>query len=285
VIDSSQSRSGLRNILIRPSNSSYRFVAEYIVSKLGYEDVALGNAEEVFESKICQLFDLVKATIRLIIRARNIDRVGNLVSFGYVSLPLRILSRLGFFHYSKSYWFSFFLHSHLWFPFFRFIINLVDNEHDMYIVFSNWEIELYEKKLGISRSRMKYLPYGSWNPTGDMGTAGFGSRQVTRRYFFAGGMSNRNYESIISCFRNTDFPLVIVCSRLNHIADENRLPSNISIYRDIGSNDFDALVAGAVCCLLPLKSDNGLRPKCPSSVHAMRKAHYCIQLRHRKGIY
>lgn len=75
-------------------------------------------------------------------------------------------------------------------------------------------------------------------------------------YVFAGGYTNRDFETFISAARSLpDIPFVLVSSRLNRIT--KTLPSNIQHFQDIPLRDFQNLLAGSRLLVIPLKDDVG----------------------------
>jgi glycosyltransferase involved in cell wall biosynthesis len=154
--------------------------------------------------------------------------------------------------YETSFCLGWHVRSPRWFPVFR-ALSRLDGDGDHYIVFSEFEIGLYEANLGIARERMHFLPYGDWSaencdtapavPEGD--------------YYFAGGYSNRDYPALIAAFRDIPARLVIVCSALNKEIVDSELPANITVLRDLPSAAFDAHLRNAKACIIPLKHDTG----------------------------
>ncbi len=78
----------------------------------------------------------------------------------------------------------------------------------------------------------------------------------TGDYVFAGGYTNRDYETLVAAARGLpDVPFIIVSSRLNHLA--RTLSPNIRHFQDIDLRRFHNLLAGARLVVIPLKENVG----------------------------
>jgi glycosyltransferase involved in cell wall biosynthesis len=132
-------------------------------------------------------------------------------------------------------------------------LSRLDGGGDHYIVFSEFEIGLYQARLGIARERMHFLPYGDWSAE----RCEAAPETAAGDYYFAGGYSNRDYPALIAAFRPIPARLVIVCSALNKEIVDADLPANVTVLRDLPSPAFDAYVRNAKACIIPLKHDTG----------------------------
>src|SRR5262249_43209485 len=99
-------------------------------------------------------------------------------------------------------------------------------------------------------------------------------------YYFAGGYSNRDYATLISTFSGLRESLVIICSKLNKDVNEESLPKNVTVLRDVPGEKFDAYVRQAKACILPLKHDTGASVE----IHAQWQALYRHQQKLRTGL-
>jgi glycosyltransferase involved in cell wall biosynthesis len=163
------------------------------------------------------------------------------------------LKRLRLVRYETSFCLGWHVRSPRWFPVFR-ALSRLDSDDDHYIVFSEWEIGLYQANLGIARERMHFLPYGDWSGSDDPAPS---PAQDRGDYYFAGGFSNRDYPALIAAFRAIPARLVIICSALNKELDALDIPPNVTILHDRPSDEFDAYVRDAKACIIPLKHDTG----------------------------
>lgn len=78
----------------------------------------------------------------------------------------------------------------------------------------------------------------------------------TGNYVFAGGYTNRDYETLIAAARALpEIPFVVVSSRLNRIAAT--LPSNVRHLQDIELRRFQNLLAGSRLVVIPLRENVG----------------------------
>jgi len=101
---------------------------------------------------------------------------------------------------------------------------------------------------------MSYGDWGSGHAQVDLETE---AKMQGADYYFAGGYSNRDYATLISTFSGLRESLVIICSKLNKDVDEESLPKNVTVLRDVPGEKFDAYVRQAKACILPLKHDTG----------------------------
>ena len=136
-------------------------------------------------------------------------------------------------------------------------LSKLDSAGDHYIVFSEWEIGLYQANLGIAAERMHFLPYGDWSASPETPVSAAPQQEGDGGYYFAGGYSNRDYPALIAAFRAIPARLVIVCSALNKELDALDIPANVTILRDLPSAEFDAHLRDAKACIIPLKHDTG----------------------------
>jgi hypothetical protein len=75
-------------------------------------------------------------------------------------------------------------------------------------------------------------------------------------YVFAGGHSNRDYDSLLECAANLgDIKFIIVCSRLTKIT--KTVPCNVIIYKDLDFRPFHILLARSRLVVVPLLRDIG----------------------------
>ena len=235
----------------------YLDVVEYLVEELGFSRIGLpARANSSINSK----FDLSWNTLLNALslhRRRQLLTVGDdLVVFSMFSIPVKLLRRLGLIRYRRLYNFGFFVHSPSWFPLFRLLARL-DSPRDHYILFSEQEISLYARELGLDPTRMHYLPYGDWGSRRRDDTPAPDAELPAHSYYFAGGYSNRDYPAVIEAFRNIPATLLIACSTLNKDVDEASLPANIKVVRDVSSDTFEGYVRTAKACIIPLRDDTG----------------------------
>jgi glycosyltransferase involved in cell wall biosynthesis len=75
-----------------------------------------------------------------------------------------------------------------------------------------------------------------------------------KRYFFSGGGSNRDYETLIKAFQGLDEELIIAC-RPDNIGNYE-IPSNVTIKHNTYGDDFSNLMRKAYSIILPISDPN-----------------------------
>jgi glycosyltransferase involved in cell wall biosynthesis len=241
-------------ILVQPGRNAFPDMVAFISRKFGFDLLQLRDYEiHRAQSKWAHLGGLIHQSFDLIRSLGRLRRCRVVIAIGHIAYLIKLLRRLGLVHYEQSFCLGWHVRSPGWFPVFR-ALSRLDGGGDHYIVFSEWEIGLYQANLGIAPERMHFLPYGDWSPTPDE-TA---PEPADGDYFFAGGYSNRDYPSLIAAFRSIPAArLVIICSALNKEIDAIDLPPNVTVMRDVASEVFDSCVRHAKACIIPLKYDTG----------------------------
>jgi len=240
-------------VLVQPGRNAFPDMVGFIAETFGFDVLELSDYEihralskaAHLRGLICQSFDLLRSVGRL-------RRCRVVIAIGPISYLIKLLRRVGLVRYETSFCLGWHVRSPRWFPVFR-ALSRLDGSGDHYIVFSEFEIGLYETNLGIARERMHFLPYGDWSAE-NRGTV---PEPAAGDYYFAGGYSNRDYPALIAAFRRIPARLMIVCSALNKEIVDADLPANITVLRDLPGEQFDAYVRGAKACIIPLKHDSG----------------------------
>ena len=240
-------------VLVQPGRNAFPDMASFIAEKFGFDLLQLSDYEiHRALSKGAHLRGLIRQSFELMFSLGRLRRCQVVIAIGPISYLIKLLHRLGLIRYEKSFCLGWHIRSPRWFPVFR-ALSRLDGGGDHYIVFSEWEIGLYEANLGIARERMHFLPYGDWSPeTGEVAPAA-----AAGDYYFAGGYSNRDYPALIAAFRAIPAQLLIVCSALNKELVDSELPDNVTVLRDLPSEQFDTYLRGAKACIIPLKHDSG----------------------------
>jgi glycosyltransferase involved in cell wall biosynthesis len=252
ALDHADSRVVDQRVLVQPGRNAFPDMVRFIAEKFGFNVLELSDYEiHRALSKWAHLRGLIRQSFNLLCSLGRLRRCRVVIALGPISYLVKLLRRLGLVHYETSFCLGWHVRSPRWFPVFR-ALSRLDGAGDHYIVFSEFEIGLYEKNLGIARERMHFLPYGDWSPeTEEAPSAAEGD------YYFAGGYSNRDYPALIAAFRNIPARLVIVCSALNKEIVDAELPSNVTVLRDLPGEAFEAYVRDAKACIIPLKHDSG----------------------------
>lgn len=240
-------------ILVQPGHNAFPDMVAYIAEKFGFELLQLSDFEiHRAQSKWAHLRGLLRQSIDLLRSLGRLRRCRVVIAIGPISYLIKLLRRLGLVRYETSFCLGWHVRSPRWFPVFR-ALSRLDGGGDRYIVFSEWEIDLYQAKLGIARERMYFLPYGDWSAAPVEATP----VPASGDYYFAGGYSNRDYPALIAAFRTIPARLVIIGSALNKEIVDSELPANVTVLRDVPGAVFDDFVRNAKACIIPLKHDTG----------------------------
>lgn len=80
-----------------------------------------------------------------------------------------------------------------------------------------------------------------------------------KKTVFSGGRSDRDFDTVIMAFRNTDIPVVIVCPDNYEFKKLNRITNNIKIlrYSEISSSEsaYYAIVSSSFCVVISLQNE------------------------------
>ncbi len=240
-------------VLVQPGHNAFPDMAAFIAETFGFDLLQLSDFEiHRALSKWAHLRGLIRQSIDLLCALGRLRRCRVVVAIGPISYLIKLLRRLGLVRYETSFCLGWHVRSPRWFPVFR-TLSRLDGSGDHYIVFSEFEIPLYEAHLGIARERMHFLPYGDWSATEPPAP-----EPASGDYYFAGGYSNRDYPALIAAFRALPATrLVIICSALNKEVVDGELPANVTVLRDVPGDAFDRYVRDAKACIIPLKHDSG----------------------------
>ena len=246
-----------KRILVQPGHNAFPDMSSYISERFGFDLLQLSDYNiHRAQSKWAHLWGLARQSCDLLRSIGRLRQCRVVIAIGPISYLIKLLKRLGLVRYETSFCLGWHIRSPRWFPVFR-ALSKLDTDGDHYIVFSEWEIGLYQKRLGIAVERLHFLPYGDWSPPERSANQPEPDDLAEREYYFAGGYSNRDYPALIAAFRTIPARLVIICSALNKEIDAIDLPPNVSVLRDLPSEAFDSYVRNAKACIIPLKHDTG----------------------------
>jgi glycosyltransferase involved in cell wall biosynthesis len=114
------------------------------------------------------------------------------------------------------------------------------------------EKNYYKKIFGSQVARkIWFVPFGRSSPlTNDI----LINKKYKDRYFFSGGTSNRDYETLIKSFVGTDLLLIVAC----HPNDVRNLevPGNVIVRHDIFGAEFQEYIDNSVAVILPILHTN-----------------------------
>lgn len=194
----------------------------------------------------------------LVMRLRVIKRYDYILALWHSAPAFMLLKRLGLIDYDRLLWFGFLVHSPFWSRLYRWIVKL-DPVTTRFVVFTEQEIDLYAKRLGIQREKLLFIPHGDWPQPIDIPDAFTPDPDLDLEtpFYFAGGFTNRDYKPVIEAFRRLKKRLIIVCSTNNTDVVDDELPPNITVYRDITFPEFELLLRASKAVIIPLKHDEG----------------------------
>lgn len=149
----------------------------------------------------------------------------------------------------QLYLFNFYLHNLGKYIFIQKILKYLLNQNVSMIVQSKTEKE-YFKKIN-NKIDIKYFPYCCDEIIGHDQL-----KTITGDYIFSGGYTNRDYNLLIKCANSLPSQkFTIVCSNLNKITE--KIPNNVTIYKEIPAFDFHKLMAESRSVAIPLLDDVG----------------------------
>lgn len=121
---------------------------------------------------------------------------------------------------------------------------LLDDRRVRLAVYSEADREYFSTTVGLRRASIAVVPYGQPEPV-------LAPLPADRppRYVFAGGYSNRDYQTVGRALVATGLPTVVVCSALNPLPE---FPDTVRVLRDIDPREFNAWVARADLVVIPL---------------------------------
>lgn len=247
-------------MIVRRTRNGYPSMCEFLIAEHGFSDLYRLVQDNPMKSKAGHLLSVISDALFLSKNLKRIRKAEVVIAFGHLSTVVLCLAKLGLLPAcQRIYWMAFFIHDPFWLRPSRWLLALLDSHRVRYVLFSEFEKGLYHRALNLPETRMLYLPFGDWaknNPVPsevDNTIRGGGSEG----YYFSGGYSNRDYVSLIRAFKNLPCKLLIVCSFLNREIKESGMPDNIRVLRDVPSATFDAYIAGAKACVLPILHNTG----------------------------
>ena len=254
--------SGLQSserIIVRHCGNAHPHICDYLVRKHGFTDMCRLPQDSGSKSKAAHLCDLIFDCIYLLRNLGEILDAREIIAFGLMAPNVAFLLKLGLLpSCQRLHWFGLFIHHPRWFSILRPAFRILDTRLIQYVLFSNYEKNLYTKSLLLNENRLFYVPYGDLSdqtiPLDDEAKV---QEVMEGEFFFSGGYSNRDYLSLIEIFGTLPYKLIIVCSALNTEIDESILPTNIKVLRELSSGTFDAYIRASKACIIPIAHDSG----------------------------
>ena len=144
---------------------------------------------------------------------------------------------------------------------------LLNNNNMILLVQSIYEKNYYSQLL--DKPRIIYFPYcqGEILVSGRYGTG--------EEYIFAGGYTNRDYDSLFKAAEKINYKFIIICSKLNNIS--NDFPSNVKILEDVDESVFFSYLKNSKIVIVPLKEETGSSGQIISlaAMHFKKPIIYC----------
>jgi len=248
-----------QKLFFRAFEYQKRDMARFLTESQGF-DVLYRSADPP-ETKRTKLFFVTQTLLDLAFllkRRATIKRYDHILALWHTALAFMLLKRLGLISYDKLLWFGFSVHGSFWTSIYKQIVKL-DREKTWFAVFTEQEIETYQKNFGIDPVRLLFIHHGDWPQPIEVPHV-FGpdpDLDLETPFYFAGGFTNRDYQPVIETFRRSGKRLIIVCSQTNEDVVEADLPENIRVYRDITFPEFELLLKASKGVIISLKHDAG----------------------------
>lgn len=116
---------------------------------------------------------------------------------------------------------------------------------DLFVCFSKEECNYYNELFKINKIIFKYIPLGIENCS-----ANYNDEKLKQEEFiFSTGRSNRDYESLVNCIKNTNYKLVIACDEYKKSSSKN-----IIIENNCFGDKMKKYLANSKCIVIPLKN-------------------------------
>lgn len=247
-------------LIIRHCGNAHRHYCRYLVEEHGFRDLCRIPYDPGAKTKVAHFKDLAGDLLFAIRHLRLLRSAQEIVSTGPMAAAVALLLKLGLLPQCHHvWWFGLFIHNPRWMRILRHPFRLLNCRRMRYVVFSRFETTLYVRGLGLDAEQLRYVPYGqmgSEEPRRDLNTVRH-LLPAESQFFFSGGASSRDYPTLIETFRELPFRLIIVCGFLNRDVPDSGLPRNVTVYRDLPFEMFEALAQVATACIVPIAHDTG----------------------------
>lgn len=99
-----------------------------------------------------------------------------------------------------------------------------------------------------------YLPIIA---TGDQSIPSLKTKQgmIKENSVFSGGQSDRDFETVIDAFNNTDVPVTIVCTQLHRFRNPKLITNNFTILRGVSEEEYHSLVKLSSFVVIALENE------------------------------
>ena len=250
----------MKRIVLRPNENTYSSACQFMKDSLGFESIELfdGTGKSIKSGKE-HLSEGVHSISGLLKNRSRLKHAEVVIAIGNASnILLLLMNKLHIIRPKAILWWAFFIHSKKAQTTMSKILKLLNSRNVHFVVFSECEVEMYQKTLGLSKELMIYIPYGDWGNT----PIDFEDETVTGDFFFGGGYSNRDYRSLLNGWVKNlpQEKLVLIGSKNN--ADlvefnDHYTGDKIRILFDTPSEVFDDYLTRSKACILPFKENTG----------------------------
>lgn len=281
-------------LILREVNKAYEIPARCLCEKAGFEILTLLERDETpIQSKKAWLKQGIEANLRMLPKLGRIRRADQLVLIGnYMSLFTVMLNKCHVIHPRELYWWGFQIRRESMQKLLRNAFRILYSDNLRFIIFSQYEKELYAKSMGLREDCFRSIAYGDWqnmqiepaaeikkvtdaltatgdseSATGNQGSAAeshaagaLTEANAAGAYYFTGGYSNRDYAGLLQAWEGIERRLVIIGSKNNaDLWEYAQHPTNpyVEVLLDTPPDVFAEKLAGAKACILPFISNTG----------------------------
>ena len=134
---------------------------------------------------------------------------------------------------------------------YKMLVNIAVNSRyiDKFIVFSNKEVEYYNKIFKTSIAKFEYFPLGI---SSDI-VQGETSLDINTPFFLSVGRSNRDYEFLFVCIDKLPYKFVVIT---DSIMNETKIPANVTLFNNVRGDEYLRILKKSSGVLIPLNDPN-----------------------------
>lgn len=239
--------SSTRLCVVLSQAGTYRDIVDYLQEK-GASVVALGALQRtgLFASKWLILRQMVSfRALGLRNRWTHEDRV---LIVGWQALPILFFIKLRILNQpARCVIMACFVHSPKLRSVANFLFRSLYFENLRFIAFSRAERENLIKNVGMDES---HVLFHLWRQ--EHGGRASDDEIVDGDYIFAGGYSNRDYDTLLHAAKRGGWPLMVVASSLN-VLDQSIYSAATCLF-DVTEDEFERRLAGSRLVVIPLRS-------------------------------
>ncbi len=246
-------------LILREVKKSYEIPCRCLCEHAGFEMLNLLDQDEVpIQSKGAWLKQGIRSWGKIIRSLGRIRKAEHLILIGnYMSLFAVLLNKLHIIHPRRLYWWGFQIRGDKMQKLLKAAFRVLYSRNLYFILFSQYEKQLYARKMGLKNDCFLSIPYGDWTNLPKDDASG---RPEEEDYYFTGGYSNRDYAGLLEAWKDIDQKLVVIGSKNNaDLWAYTQGPGNprVKVLLDTPPEVFEAYLQGAKACILPFKTDTG----------------------------